>query len=152
MRQGATSQRHEKSPLILLNPTFYINHLKTHKRQNQMVPLCNYYVYITYIPFKNLIYVTSIIFTQFLRRISLYIATATMVRHLAVIALLSLLACRSRSWVQRWPQQSRTPRMRARAVGIFTRCPEKEGTFISKNLGNAWENLENHGKHDGIIA
>jgi hypothetical protein len=25
--------------------------------------------------------------------------------------------------------------MRSRAVGIFTTCPEREGTFISKNLG-----------------
>ena len=99
-------------------------------------------LYITYIPFKNLIYVTSIIFTNFLRRISLYIATAAMVRRLAVVALLSLLACRSRSWVQRWPQQSQTPRMRSRAVGIFTTCPEREGTFISKNLGIQ----EMHGK------
>ena len=109
-------------------------------------------LYITYIPFKNLIYVTSIIFTKFLRRISLYIATAAMVRRLAVVALLLLLACRSRSWVQRWPQQSRTLGCAPGLWGSLPRAPtrkEQNHQQRSRNPGNAWEN---HGKHDGIIA
>ena len=152
MRQGATSQRHEKSPLTLLNPTFYINHLKTHKRQNQMVSLCIYH----YISLTYHLKILSMSLLSYLPNFCAVYHCILLRPRWCDVWPSSLFCCCWRVAVEAGCSDGRSSHGRLGCApglwGSLPRAPkrkEQNHQQRSRNPGIAWEN---HGKHDGIIA